>query len=518
MKQKLHLFKFKNIFSIASRWRIINVGLILMLLVSMCQFPRTEFLSPVPTALPATEITNNSFQANWKPLVGVTTFFLDVATDINFQNILPNYNNKAIQDTTEKVVGLEIGTTYYYRVRSRNADNTISNNSNIIALTLSNEVNAPEALAPIERTALRFVARWRRVSVATSYRLEVAKDTNFTEIVPDYNGVNLLDTFAIIKNLDSFEAKYYYRVRAIRLNFISPYSNTVVVLPAVTPNCRIFDQVIDNTSNPVFGDRQIFTYDAQGRVVTIEHRGKPIALGGSAANENQGQFTNTGYGTTASRRHIGAIWTLSYNAQNQITQGVLTKNFAPNIGRVLERRTFTYNSQGKVSQVLVDGFDATTGLLYVKRRWEIEYDEKGRVKVWKDFDITNTETLAGKYTYTYNQRDQPIEMVYERNEPAHISNSNIVGTYTYRYKYDENLNPLALLRRQDYAFFVLTNYMPRYKPMITLNNVVEELVGVTLTPNLFNRSYFYGFELNSINIATKQLGVPDAYYSLMNCN
>jgi hypothetical protein len=67
-------------------------------------------------ALPATSTTATGFTANWLES-GVV--FIDVSTNIRFwyEDILPNYRNFRCTGTSQRIMGLTTGTTYYYRVR-----------------------------------------------------------------------------------------------------------------------------------------------------------------------------------------------------------------------------------------------------------------------------------------------------------------------------------------------------------------------------------------------------------------
>lgn len=78
-----------------------------------------EQLLDAPAASPATNAGPYSFTANWQSQLGVLGYYLDVATDAGFTNILPGYNNLAVGSlTTFNVTGLNCAATYYYRVRS----------------------------------------------------------------------------------------------------------------------------------------------------------------------------------------------------------------------------------------------------------------------------------------------------------------------------------------------------------------------------------------------------------------
>src|SRR5205085_988979 len=90
-----------------------------------------------PEANPPTGITEHSFTANWSASVGAVGYRLDVATDINFADFWPGYQNADVGDTTSKTVtGLTPGATVYYRVRAYNADSVSTDSASIIVTLL----------------------------------------------------------------------------------------------------------------------------------------------------------------------------------------------------------------------------------------------------------------------------------------------------------------------------------------------------------------------------------------------
>ena len=82
----------------------------------------------------ATNLTGNSFDANWSVVATATNYVLDVATDAAFTTFVPGYSNLSVGlVTTYNVSGLLPLATYYYRVRAIGASCSV--NSNTITVT-----------------------------------------------------------------------------------------------------------------------------------------------------------------------------------------------------------------------------------------------------------------------------------------------------------------------------------------------------------------------------------------------
>ena len=96
--------------------------------------PTAASTPAAPTALSATNVTANSFSANWSSVDSATGYLLDVATDSSFTTYLSGYQNLDVGNTTSRnVTGLATNTFYYYRVRAYNGNGS-SPNSNVITV------------------------------------------------------------------------------------------------------------------------------------------------------------------------------------------------------------------------------------------------------------------------------------------------------------------------------------------------------------------------------------------------
>lgn len=88
-----------------------------------------------PVASAATSNGGTYFTANWASVSSATKYYLDVATDASFTSFVTGFNNKDVGNVTSyNVSGLNVSTTYYYRVRAKNSCGT-SLSSNVINLT-----------------------------------------------------------------------------------------------------------------------------------------------------------------------------------------------------------------------------------------------------------------------------------------------------------------------------------------------------------------------------------------------
>ena len=178
----------------------------------------------VPIARGGTDVQIDGFQANWDSASNASSYVLDVSRNENFTDFLNGYRAKEVVDTLEIVTGLLRNTNYYYRVRSKGFG-AVSDNSAVIAVRTT-FFASPQAREAIELQPTSFRAVWQPVEAADSYRLDVASDANFDDILPGYENLATTDTTQLVTGLTENE-RYFYRVRALKGSVFSGYSNII---------------------------------------------------------------------------------------------------------------------------------------------------------------------------------------------------------------------------------------------------------------------------------------------------
>jgi len=97
-------------------------------------------LPNAPVATIGTNVTNNSFTANWIGAAGITEYLLYVSTE-NFPadppNNLPDYDGIEVTGVSYDVTNLNSGTIYYFVLRAK-VGSRISENSNPVEIITQN--------------------------------------------------------------------------------------------------------------------------------------------------------------------------------------------------------------------------------------------------------------------------------------------------------------------------------------------------------------------------------------------
>jgi len=90
-----------------------------------------------PILNPVSVPGNNAFVINWDAVTDAIGYYVDVATDALFSNILPGYDNLDLGNVvTTTISGLDPDTTYYYQLRAYTTNQTSDNSETGTATTI----------------------------------------------------------------------------------------------------------------------------------------------------------------------------------------------------------------------------------------------------------------------------------------------------------------------------------------------------------------------------------------------
>lgn len=222
-----------------------------------------------PTALPAYSITDFSFTADWNSVAGADNYRLDVSSNASFTAMLPGYNNLYVLGSNQIVTGLNCESYYYYRVRSENDCGVSSNSSTITAITddCCDLPLIPFALPATAVTLSTFTANWIAGIGATGYRLDVANDNSFIDILPGYNDIYVSGTNKVVSGLDC-ENTYYYRIRSE--NACGESANSFYIT-TTTIDCVPIDLDLEVENHWISVDGITIGNVTQDMVIDIQH-------------------------------------------------------------------------------------------------------------------------------------------------------------------------------------------------------------------------------------------------------
>ena len=162
---------------------------------------------------------------NWTISAGASSFFLEVATDSNFQEIV--YQADGLTDDSIKISNLSGQTKYYWHLIALNPAGQ-SDYSQTFNFTTAFPL-PPLLASPADGESdvpLDTVLSWYKNDVATSYRIQLAQASTFTEALMTLDTV-VTDTFVTVHNLEPFSRKWYYwRVKAMNEYGQSDWSET----------------------------------------------------------------------------------------------------------------------------------------------------------------------------------------------------------------------------------------------------------------------------------------------------
>lgn len=198
--------------------------------------PQVVTAPDATVATAATEVTSNSFKANWTNsyCVPISGYRLYVGTgpfdELVAYGGLTSETNRVVSTTA---------TTFYYQVKVENTNGSLSPLSNRIKVELGNF--APQAMSATEITCYSFKATWAVENGATGYRLDVIRVSDGALIVTNLNVDN--GTYGTVNGLSyttvnglSPGVLYSFVVRTVKEFGVSVNSNAVT-FTTLNSNC-----------------------------------------------------------------------------------------------------------------------------------------------------------------------------------------------------------------------------------------------------------------------------------------
>jgi len=184
-----------------------------------------------PIVLPATEVSATGFRVHWAKMPIVSFYYLDIAFDEGFRNLVENFSNVEIPstDTSLLVSNVTVNKQYFYRIRVKQS-NSFSEYSNIETVFTST-LPQPVALSATNIQLTSFVANWEAQPDARSYRVDVARDALFENKLVSYDNRVVNGSSLVVPDLDA-NTTYFYRVRLVNEEATSNNSNIITVTTA----------------------------------------------------------------------------------------------------------------------------------------------------------------------------------------------------------------------------------------------------------------------------------------------
>jgi phosphodiesterase/alkaline phosphatase D-like protein len=222
-----------------------------------------------PESLTLVSIGTNEALVSWSQAENATEYFIDVARDVQFNNLLSSYTDLSVGTVTQiRIEGLESVESYYVRVRAGGQEDevtsTYSEPIQFTTIPVTPELSEAAAIR-----AVGFTANWSEVGKATDYELEVAYNETFTQSFENFSPLNVGDVTTYVFTGVLPNTVLFFRVRAVNntFNVVSEWSEvrsvTTVAIDPILSTVEVSQTSIlaNGTDSGVF---TITIKDAQG--------------------------------------------------------------------------------------------------------------------------------------------------------------------------------------------------------------------------------------------------------------
>jgi hypothetical protein len=172
----------------------------------------------IPTGLSSSGITDTSYNLTWNSQTDASSYTIQRASDISFNNILQTYSG--LTGTSRVISDVSSGTTYYNRIAAVNSNGTSSYYSGVTVLTIA---SAPIDLSANNITNNNLRLFWTLRTGATSYIIQRSSSNIFSSIDASYTSTDSS------RNITSLSAGtiYYFRIASVNSSGTSSYSTSI---------------------------------------------------------------------------------------------------------------------------------------------------------------------------------------------------------------------------------------------------------------------------------------------------
>lgn len=268
---------------------------------------------------------------DWNNVPGATSYRVQLSTSPSFTTTIVNQVTGAMSQY-QITVPLAYNTTYYWRANATNAGGTSAWSEVWQFTTLIAPPTAPTLLLPVNNAtgvSLTPFMDWSDVSGATTYRLQVATNMSFTNIV--YNNAAITTSeFTLPSGYLIGSTQYFWRVAAINSGGQGNYSTVFNFTTRQTffLNLKVYLEGFYNGTSQVKDSMKVYLRNPSTPFALRDSSNAIVDSTGNTSLSFANATNGTYYIVVKHRNHLE---TWSAAPQSFSTGNVTTFNFTDNI-------------------------------------------------------------------------------------------------------------------------------------------------------------------------------------------